>query len=211
MSNSITRIADLTQKELVALTQEEIARYKEIELMIHGLVWPVRPVEPVAPAVPRPTEKYFQIGDLLFKEEEAFSAINNYQAYTEEYDYYGAGYTYKWVKPTELSSTPKFYYKEEVIRAVGAELKAHKTAKEKFDEELKVYTKEMQACEAVVTEINEMIEQAHRHTYAMQVIGQTFDKFVELSNGDTGLSMKFLVDKYSQASVDQWLMWKEGK
>ena len=137
------RYNELTHEELIALSETDIERYIDIEIAYAGIAPVSFPKElKLENEGVIASEVAYEVGDILFKNQDDAIAVSGMDTYTTEYDYYSGGYDYKWLNlNTNKQVTKRMFYKQSDIVRIKEILQRNKSKRDKYEKDKKVYDK----------------------------------------------------------------------
>lgn len=192
------RYTDLTKKELSELSEEQRNHYIDLEIAFAGIV-PVLQPQPFLQREPLLEKKdlVFNIfGDFYVKTLEDVEAISKIQIFTSKYDYYKAGYDYKFMEETEVSATPTKFYLKEDIDHQGTALKEYKDKKEAYQTEFKEYESFLKKTQDIRKEFDNAYNAAIKFYASVELARKQYARFLELTEGNKEIARNFFTDCY---------------
>jgi len=193
------RYDELSQKELMEVTDEQVALLIEIEIANNGIM----PVEaPIAPTIEgagiTKTELVHEVKGLYFKNEEDALAVLRMPMLQTEYDY-GTGYDYKWVSPVVDAGVKKsfFYRQEDVVRCKKAlqELEAKKTD---YATKKGAYDKFLKVTGEIRSNVWRVVQDARNLKQEVELARKTLEKYKGLADGDETTANNFFRNTYKE-------------
>ncbi len=191
------RIEELTQEELVALSEDEIQRFIEIKVADAGVMPTPLPVEiTVESAGIIASERVYEVAGVLLRNKHDAEKVAVMEILKTAYDW-NISYTYKWLEQqTENAIKEVFYYKQEDIVRVKkvlvdskAKKDAYKTQKDEYNEFLKK-TGEMRA------NVWGVVNEAKSLQREIDLAKKTYEKHLDLADQDKQVAGKFFRDAY---------------
>lgn len=206
----MNRITDLSTKDLLKLTPEDINTYVQIELMHEGIVIPPLPQKPEQFNL-APTVTVYQIhsnGKVLCtlpSNELALAVLEAGQnAFMTEDYLYEAGYDRKFMSKVEdLSIISVKVYDEHELRRYTKELKQSKDANDAYNSARREYDKINNRAIEITERVNDVVRFATKQQQKATEISNTFSKYTQLANGDYQVALNFLLKAYSQEEIDE--------
>lgn len=192
------RYTDLTKKELAELSQEELDRFIELELAYAGITPVMCPVKPVIKEIALDaSEVAYEVFGVLFKNQEDALVVSQMEVLREDYDYYGAGYAYKYLKLNDNNAvkTEKYYKKEEVL-AVKDVLKGNRLLEEEYDKQKKSYDAFLKDTEAIRDSVREAVTAAHTFFQRVAAMKLQYQRYLTLAEGDEKIARNFFDSAY---------------
>ena len=192
------RYTELSQAALAALEEEDIERLVDIELAHDGIM-PVSPPSEVSASHPNShitkDQKFYEVGGVLFKNESDALTFAKMERFKEDYDY-STGYDFKYPTAITDQPAPVFLYSKEAIDRHAAIIVNHKEAKEAIEDHRKDYEEYKKAMTKVRTNIWNAISEAQSKQRKVDEARNTFEKYIELANGDKAVAIKFFKKTY---------------
>ena len=195
------RFNEYSKIELAQVSQEELQTLIELELAYAGILPEIAPTElPPFEAGIKPTEIFYEVFGVLFKNQIDAITVSSMQVASETYDYYGGGYNYKYGESKESTavSTKSLYKKEDVMR-VKSMLSERKKVEDIYAEELKKYNKFMEATSSVRSEVLDAYNEACNFTRKIELAKEMLGKYRELADGNEEIARNFFLNAYKDS------------
>jgi len=192
------RYDEYSKTELAKVSQEDLNLLVDLELAHAGILSETSPTElPPFDAGIKPTETFYEVFGVLFKNQADAITVSMMSVAAEEYDYYGAGYTYKFPSfdRSNAVSTKVLFKKEDVMR-VKAALSARKKAEEVYAEESKKYTKFTEATSKIRSDVTDAYYEACDFARSIELAKQMLEKYRVLADGNEETARNFFRDAY---------------
>lgn len=194
---------DSTDLEKMNLTKAEVQSFIDIELMTKGVVKVTKPnFQEIKDVSEFEKVVYYEYGGILFRTIEQVNAFIQLNPMKEGYDYYGAGYDYKYGEPIESSIKNVSLFRVGDIKENSLLFKSNKTAKEFNEAETKRYEKEMSIMEDAVAPIWEDWHEKQGMARKCKKINDTYKEYLSMTKGDEALALEFLAKIYSQGEIE---------
>ncbi|UCG53602.1 MAG: hypothetical protein JSW58_08595 [Candidatus Latescibacterota bacterium] len=216
------RYWDLSERERAELNSEEIENFRQVELMEKGLVVPEKPkgieledvsVESVKFYVISYVGRYSHSEDLGI----AFSCPEDAEAFLAlrprfvDYDT-AIGSDYKTstpldhreppsIKPIGLFPKDKLDSVKEALRSNKKKKEAHRDASNAYQRKLQEIYKES---EAIISDWHQCIEKRE----AVKSLLRTWNRYVELAEGDEAIAGRFLAKAYEREEIQDAFAWE---
>lgn len=206
----MNRITDLSTKDLLKLSDDDIERYIQIELMHEGIVVPPLPQKPNQFALAKTVKVWrIQSGGITlctFPTQEIAQAVltaGQGQFMTEDY-IYSVGYDKKFmVCRDNCVIIAEDTYDEQDLRRYEKQLAQAKTAQEDYEDAMRVYNDASIKSIDLHSRVLDAVNKARRsHAKAVQ-LANTFNKYTILANGDRQTAVNFLLQICSQEDIDE--------
>lgn len=191
------RIEDLNREELLALTDEEIKRFIDIECAHEGIsILGDPPNPPIAPEQKRNLTLY-KVGDIYFGKKEEAEAVVQLLARATLYSFrYLGGYwdsNFRYAEPT--TDVPQIqienFFDEAEIRAVKSKLETYVAEKKVYDRRKDEYEKQVAATESCSSKVYDRISEAREYKDELDHIVRTYNKYLDLAEGDRKIAWNF--------------------
>lgn len=209
------KISELTEKEIYALTPDEVALMIKLRKAEEGIRLIEKPLAPSYFNVPEPDRviySCFLFGDtLVFEDVEeintvisAISKANSKRCV--EYDWNKATSDHKYIK-NELKGgygtkwdtvTTVRVYSPELYLQVAEQIAQNKKMKDKYEADLKEYDGKIKEALWVESEINDRVSEIQEKFWKMEDYARRFKlDYLPLSENNEEVAMKFLNKAYS--------------
>ena len=199
---------ELSERKRAALTEEEVKRFSNYELMRQGILRPSPPPKiPDFTVVDVPMEDRFAVGDVLFRTQEealAFLALN-----PEKRDYdHRMGYSYQYyAKPLAEAIQRVSVYNAESLLAKKAELAEINAKQEEIERQREAYDKASKAVAKATGELWQdywgCVALARRHKKVID----TLQDYIKMTNGDEEIARTFLEKAFSEQDIKEAEEW----
>ena len=200
MNTTLRCFDDLTDLEKLALTDEEIERFVDIELMKAGLVRPKPPTlkEVVTPELPE-GRTYWTVDGLLFDTPEHADTVLKLIVGKKEYCWKITGVS-NIAKPFNGAIEGVSLLTEEDLSPFAAQLESAKAAKDYNETESKHYNEAIKGTQSAFEYIYDNLNTLRRRDNELNEIASTLDRYTELC-GDRATAHKFILEKHSKSDV----------
>lgn len=191
------RIGDLEQAELVALDDETIQRYIDLEIA-HAGVMPVLAPAPLQleDVSIEANEVAFEVSGVLvrtIKEAEILSKMN---LLTTDYNF-KASYDHRWLKPlTGVTITEKKFYDEADVNRVADLLGEQNRKQTEYDTGRREYDKFVRETIEIRNNVRATVNAACTIAREIETAKATYAKHLDLANGDELVGARFFRDAY---------------
>lgn len=207
------KINELTEQEILALTEEQINTMIRFEAAEQGIKLLPHPTRPTYKAIPTPTKKVYSLSGLYSI---AFSDISIPQqiqeiikSATERFsiEYENDFYSYKYMKKSSAKVDEikiDEVYEESQIESVLADLKGNADLKKQYDSALTDYNENQGGIDAISKEIYDVIW-AIREKYdtLSRYCSLYKNDYLPLANNDKKVAMNFLIKAYGLTPEQQ--------
>jgi hypothetical protein len=198
----MNQFSDLTDEQVFQLTDEQINFYIDLECAKEGVL--LLPEEvPDMPVLVKPAfdATVYQVGEFFVKtpEEAALilDALNNCKLVKLDYES-ETGYESKYIKmkDSEEQVKPIRCYSPGTFAEIRTALKEFTVAKNKYEHAIKEYRDISEKRRNVSKWIMERVSEVSDKHYATERMGNEFNRYLVLSNGDTQIARNFLKNAY---------------
>lgn len=192
-----------TELEKMKMTREEVQAYLDVELMTKGVVKVTTPnFQEIKDITHFEKVTYYSCAGVLFKTIEQANSFLQLNPMKEGYDYYGAGYDYKYAEPVEplISQIPLFKKSDVIDNCII--FKSNKTAKEFNEAEKKRHEKELAIMDETLSPVWDDWNQKQSLKYKCEKINRTYLEYLEMTKGDKALAKDFLSKLYPISEIE---------
>lgn len=197
----MNRIHDLSQQQLLDLTDEDINRYVDLECAVEGVA--LLPDLPDAPAAPeaQPDLPVYRVSGFMFmdrdKAEEVAEYLNRQPRMTTTYikgphDWRGPETVEPETSPIEVSTSR--YWSRSYYQQHAAALDGYRTAKEAWDKKKSEHDCIVEGRKAHEDAVHEIVGRAWDKHHMERNIHATFERYKKLADGDHNTALRFLLD-----------------
>lgn len=195
------RIYDLTEAELLSLTDEDVMRYIDYECALEGV--PMLPPVPGACPVkvtPAPDANVFEVAGFLTMDSthatRILDAFNSGELYKESYP--GSDYGTKYLTPmsNDQYSKPKIETKTVHSAEQWDKIKDSHQAfvgeKAAWDKINKTYQEALKGRSSISEDVWQQIRDAREHSYDRERLREEFGRYLVLAEGNKQIALNFL-------------------
>lgn len=200
------RFDELSDAEILALTEEQIAYYHDFACAEEGAPLMPPPVGPAPEAVEAQHDmKVYQVAGVYFSTMEDASrvadAMNSCRRLTTEYAR-GGSYRDKVAKVADApeSVTTEPVYSQAMWDSVRQKVTAYNEAKSAWEKRRDEYNKAAELRARVTAWISERIERVHEAEIERRRCEAEFARYVEIARGDRAMAREFLVKARPEAA-----------
>jgi len=185
-------ITELTHDELLALNDEQIERYVQLEIAEQGIKPVLPPEETTFEKVTiTPTEKAYEVCNIIFKDKEQAIKFASQDIYSTDYDY-SIGYDYKYLKKTEgLEIKENFYFDRKKVMDLAPLLQSNKIKKEEYDEQKQAYDKFLNSTTEHRELVFDVVAKAKEKERGINNAVKSFEKYKDLAEGNEAIALNF--------------------
>lgn len=189
--------------ERMNMKSEEVQALIDIELMTKGIIKVNPPVFKEIKSLDQ-FEKiiYYEVSGILFKTMEQASAFVQLNPLKEGYDYYGAGYDFKYAEVADNSIKTVGLFKADDIKVNQGVFKCNKTAKEYNEAEEKKYKKELEIMDTATSPVWDDWHEKQATRYKCERINETYQDYLKMTEGNAKLAKDFLSKIYSESEIN---------
>lgn len=197
---------ELTDEEVLALTDEQVERYIDLACAEEGVPLFVAAPEPPAPSAAAVGDvTLYKVADVLFVNRDDAETVAGLISSAPRMDshFVGTDYSMRVVRPfdrEEEVGTVKFF-SDARWAAVRDQVQKDKAAKEEFDKQSKAHQAAVRARREAAEPIRERIERVWEEHRERERIGRVFDQYLKLADGDRAVALRFL-QKVEQRSAE---------
>lgn len=196
------RYTEMSDKELVSLSDEQIRKLVDIELMHDG-----------AQLAPDPGErpefrlekrwKGFETCGIIFTTREQAEAFLRLEPMTSDYDY-KTGYDYRFVIPHRGAEIrPVEYHLRDDIAAHVRDLVALKEAQTLYDNAKKAWDKYYELVTCHEKEVRSKVYAAREKARQLKAHIEVWKKYLELADNDAVTAERFFLQNYNRATFQE--------
>jgi hypothetical protein len=192
------RYYEYTKEELAAVSEDELSTLVDLEFAHAGVLPETSPTPlPSFDAGIKPTEVLYEVFNILFVNQSDAIAISQLQIATEQYDYYGAGYNYKYASfDRDNSVKQKLLYKKDDVLRMKSVLADRKKAEEAYEEAEKKYNKFVESTSQLRSEVINAYHEACNFIQSINLAKQMLEKYLKLADGNEDTAKNFFRDAY---------------
>lgn len=202
-------ITELSEKEILALTREELEGMVKLEMANEGIkILPV-PIEPTYETLPAKTQTIYEVTGFTYMfhdekiAEELSKTIRKIAQETCTTDYNYSQYDIRWTKQLESYTKDALgavkpiplYTKNEAIM-VSEVKQRNDNAKNEYETELAEYNTANEASSDIRDRIFRRYYEVQKKYYDFNVITERYNEYLSIANGDKDMAMKFLKKAY---------------
>lgn len=217
--SAVNRYWDLTEKERAALTEENLKKFIDFELMEKGVVKVTVPILAEEEMIQLNKRMFFSVTGQNTREYGStdfgalFEKIEDAQAFAalrpmkKEYEY-SVGSEYYFAKPYDNYSINQVeIYTESEVMANKAILDRNAEIRKQNEAERKRTKEEVKAMKDATHGLYEDLYACKRKASRCQTIIDTFNSYLLLTNGDEQIAARFLSRAYSVEDIEEARRW----
>jgi len=205
------RFIDLTDQELIALTEESIQYYIDLACAEQGVPLRPQPPEPLSPAPEVPNVIMYGFGSLWFETQQAALDVLNTMAMHQLYADHGYGLTTRfepvnlgtYLYPTISTRTQPL---QEDYERYAADIQQYSILKEAWDKATQEYTRAKDVYDKTAYPILSKISNAKQRQQDLSNMCSIFEKYLTLANNDKSVAWNFFINAYPNDAYDEELM-----
>lgn len=198
-----TRIEDMTESEVLALTDDQIkwlVRYAMAEQGVKDLPEPIKP----EPFVPEYDEQVFEVGGMYFTDHDTAEIVRQYLTDNADLmchlDYnWNNSSQYKYIRETNdftFQTRVMNVFSKEKYETLSHRLGEYQREKERFEILFKEFKKEVEKADAIRSEIMSKIYERKARKYARDRLTKTYRDYLELASGNIETAHRFFEKAY---------------
>jgi len=203
-------VNEYTVQELVALSNEELERLVDIEVMKSGIVLPEVPTRPSKYNNIEKTVAVWEIRNdseviCAFPSEEIAQAVlaASKGDFLKESYIYEIGYEFKFMEAYKKADIVKRYaYDETDLRAHAKKLKVASFEKDEYENAKRKYDEALRKINDLRDRVMSVYWQAMSDKENAEKIYRTFEKYKVLSNGYSSIALGFLKNSFTAEAVE---------
>lgn len=191
-------ITDLTQEELVALTDEEMAHYAKLDAAENGIPIPGEEPKPFDEQKPSHDIVLYVIQGIKFTDRAKAQELQDFlmarQEHLRDTDYnWSVGSHVRFVKgyEGELAITEEPCYSAERYTSLRESIDGWSERKKTTDEARKEWTAARDKFNRCIEHVSELVGNARRRAWREEENQARFDQYLELAGGDERLAWGF--------------------
>jgi len=191
------RIDELHHDGLVALTDEQVERFIDIEIANRGIMPVEQPVPPSLETVGIvKDDKAFEVAGIIVRTREEAEAILKMDVLREEHNYQ-TGYEYRWLVPNTDKEIAEvgFYRQEEVVRLQDA-LCDIERKNDDYSSRKRQYDKFLEETGSIRNSVWGIVNEARELQAEIDLAQKTYQHHLDLAEGDPKIAGKFFRHAY---------------
>ena len=206
----MTRITELSTKDLLKLSEKDIEHYVQVELMHEGIVVPPMPEKPEQFVLTKTVKVWKIRGDgsnlCTFPNQEIAQAVlaaSQGQFMTENY-LYKFGYDKKFMACcSDCVVVAEDVYDEQELSRYENQLSQSRAAQEDYEKLLKTYNKVNEEAIDIRERVLSVVNTAKRDYIKATQLSQTFSKYIVLADGSRQVALAFLLRTFTESEIDK--------
>lgn len=209
-------ITDLTHEELLALTEEQVHKYIQLEYAEKGVPLEAHRPVPPEPVNAGPDDTCYTVAGLRFSDrdyaEEAADFLNRIPRLTTE------GLVYSWREPwrlvpenDELTVQTERHWTSEHYKRHESALTRYKEEKEEYDRALREFESTRDARLEAQKLVRGLVQEARDLERDREAVRSQFQEYLNLADGDSAMALRFLLKatKHDEQFVCETLKMEE--
>lgn len=191
------RFSDLEHAEILALSEEDIKKYIEIEVAFAGIMPVPLPKKTTLEDVNiKKSDQYFQVHGILFKTEKDAAAFAEMEVYQENYDWsISSDYRFAVRRDNCAVVAVSLYEKADIYRLKSV-LQDNKRKKEETEKEERAFDKYNEAVSSIRNSIWGLVAEAKDKQREIDSAQEAYNKYLELSEGNEEIAKNFFRNAY---------------
>jgi len=204
------QITELTEKEILALTDEQLENMVQYKMAEEGIKILEYPQKPEFNKIPQKDESAFTIGGLTYPitnkraAEEISAVISKNREYFSNTEYSPNDYSVKFLKPADDylfekvgSLAKEDFYSAETARQIADDKKANKEIEQAYQVELNEYNEAYERRKEIEVVIYGKFREVVDKFREMERLKAKYEQYLQLADGNEKTAMKFLKNAYN--------------
>jgi hypothetical protein len=196
----MTRYWNLTIRQRTELTEEQLQKLLQVELMENGIVPAIEPALQDVPVAEPPNTIGWRIGNVVFLEHASVEKFLQLAPCQADYEH-RAGYENKVLKPYSQQVDMVQLYDEPAMQRNLAALQEAHAAKTHNEKAMKEYRAACDANHNATRALMDDYADCKRQLAEAEQVVRTFDEYVELADGNYHSAARFLAAAYKGRDV----------
>jgi|GEM_PF-4691845 hypothetical protein len=196
---------DLTDEEILNLTEDEIQNYIDLECAMNGIKLTPEPEKPKKD-IPAPDVNVYSIGGFKTldynKALALFDLVSNMELVDVEY---GRDFGYKFVTELKSYNKPEVstdkYYTEEFYNQIADDVKKHEDAVKQYEMLMEDFEANQERRNEVADSILEVVYAVRKKESKRLSLEHQFNRYLELAGNDRETALRFLFDAHPEAKA----------
>lgn len=215
------RINEMTEQEIIALSDEDVQKMIKLRMMEEGIKLLDKPKVPELFEIEPTDIQYFSIplleGFAFTNLEEATKVaetLKNAKSLRKvDYDWNKLGSEYKYLKKSErykfngnsdFDILPGWAYSNELYAKISSFAAQNKVMKEQAEKDLKEYEKQLSESAELIQEITGRVREVRNKYDRLETLSRKFaTDYYPLSDNDEDMAMKFIAKAYTLNDEEQ--------
>lgn len=194
---------DYNDLEKMNMTSTDVEGLLDIELMSKGVMKATPPnLQPLKDLPPLERPEFFEVNGIIFPTLDQAEKFIDLNPLKEAYDYYGAGYEYKYTRPCDAKIEKIKLYNESEVKIHANIFKSNKVAEEFNEKEEKRFQEESSAIASTVEPVWQDWREKQSTRYKLEKINETYRDYLKMTNNDAQMAYNFLNKIYSAHEID---------
>lgn len=190
------RYNEMSREELVALTDDQVRKLIEIEVMVAGIKPVDPPIEPTLESEGITANVIgYKVGDLIFLDEKDARIVADLPAMKTAYSYH-ISYKYCWLEKMDARIEKVAFYRQDDVMRIATVLKENESRREIYNRQKQTYEEFLRQ----ITGLSDAVWQAFREALDRQraIDGgkRAYQKYLSLADGDHQVAQKFFRDAF---------------
>ncbi len=192
------RYSDLTHEELIVLKDDDVERLIDIEIANEGIMPVSKPEVPTLEAEGIvASEVAFEVGGILFKNEDDAITVARMDSFTTNYNYQVGGYDYKWLDPViDRTITRRTFYKQADIVRIKEILVKNKSKRKEYESRKKDYDEFLESTGKIRNAVYSFWREALNLQQEIDEAKAILEKYRALADSDETVAINFFKNTY---------------
>lgn len=197
-------IDDLTDEQVLGLSEEETANCVRTKQMQEGIVFASCPDAPKYVEIPETDSNLYKVDgveyyfETMAQAEKVRDAITAAVRIKEDYDY-NVGYHFKYAQKApdkEVNITTVSLYTEDTYNKYKSDLSMYKQQEDLYKKDLNAYNTYLSTSKKATKYVTDRILEVKEKYADIQQVKDTYAEYLKLSDGNTVMAMKFLLKAF---------------
>lgn len=217
------KINELSDKEILALTSEQLDKMVKLEMAEKGIKILEKPQLKELKPVPEKTEVAYNVSGVSYplknkeQAEKLAKVLEEVKSSFVNTSYVGSDYATKYIKEMETSSkeylgkiTEELYYSRTQITSIKEVIDENKAIKEAYDAELSEYNSAYDEAAYIREDIYNRRQEVVDKYYRLDNLKTHYEQYLKLADGNAKTAMKFLKNAFTvDAEAEKYVV--DGK
>lgn len=209
----ITRLDDLSNDQLLALTPEETQRWIDVECAFEKV--PLLPPSPVPPTPVsfEPDLLWYEVGEWVFSSAsdaaKVLDILRGMEPHTTEY-VSGPSYDRTVGRVADVKVEPKRLFSPERWQAIAVRAAQATTDENAYNADKREWDKIAKTRERIVDYVTGKIEKAHQVARQKAETERLFARYLDLAGGDADVARRFMLDARPDANTTAPELFSDG-
>lgn len=203
------KINELSDKEILALTDEQLDKMVKLEMAEKGIKILENPNQPKYEELPAKTEIGYNVSGISYvisdkdTADKLSVALSEASKHMVNTNYVGNDYKNKYVKRLENyvlenigKVTTEHFYDRKTLESINTVIGNNKQLEEAYTQEVSEYNEAYDAASAIREEIYGKRNEVDNKYYSLNKLKSSYDNYLQLADGNAKTAMKFLKNAF---------------